>query len=105
MHGKKPFILFGGVDPIVVVEDVVSAIKVGRVGTGLPLFGSHMPPDWIARLVRLRPKVAVWLDPDKVLEARKLAKKIGLLLPETRTVETEMDPKDYSTEQIKEFLA
>ena len=87
-----------------VVEDVVSAIKVGRVATGLPLFGNSLPPEWMARIARLRPEsVRIWLDSNMVQKARKTAIKMNKIYP-CRTIETELDPKCYSTEEIMEYL-
>lgn len=104
-HGDKPFILFGTGDPIVVVEDVVSAIKVSRVCTAIPLFGNSLPPEWMVRICKLRPQhVGIWLDSNMVLQARKIVKKFNLLAPIAGTVETELDPKCYTTEQIKGIL-
>lgn len=104
-HGEKPFVLFGSGDPIVVVEDVVSAIKVARVATSLPLFGSHLSPEWMVRLLKLRPSsICIWLDPDKVQQGRKFSKKINTLAPISRTIETDVDPKCLNTEEIKEKL-
>lgn len=104
-HGDKPFILFGSGDPIIVVEDVVSAIKVGRVCTAIPLFGNSLPPEWMVRIAKLRPQhVGIWLDSNMVGQSRKLVKKFNLLAPISGTIETELDPKCYSTEQIKEIL-
>jgi hypothetical protein len=103
-HGDKPFILYGDGDDIVVVEDVVSAIKVGKVASAIPLFGNSLPPDWMVRICKLRPKrVLIWLDSNMVQQARKLAKKMNLLSP-CKTIETDLDPKCYSTEEIMEIL-
>lgn len=87
-----------------VVEDVVSAIKIGRVATGLPLFGNSLSPGWMALIARLRPeRVYIWLDSDMVQKARKTAMKMNKLVP-CRTIETELDPKCYSTEEIMEYV-
>jgi len=104
-HGNKPFVLFGNGNVLVVVEDVVSAIKVGRIATGLPLFGNSLSPDRMVRIVKLGfSRVLIWLDPDMVEQSRKLARKLNALAPIARSVMSEMDPKDYSTEQIREII-
>jgi hypothetical protein len=104
-HGDKPFILFGTKDPIILVEDVVSAIKVSRCCTAIPLFGNSFPAEWMVRVAKLRPQhVGIWLDSDMVATSRKAVKKFNLLAPIAGTVETELDPKCYTTEQIKEIL-
>lgn len=104
-HGDKPFILFGRGGTICVVEDVVSAIKVGRVAAGLPLFGNSLPPDWMVLLAKLRPsRILIWLDPDMATQSWKLTRKMNSLCGCARSVRSEMDPKDYSTEQIREII-
>lgn len=104
-HGSKPFILFGMVAPLVVVEDVVSAIKISRHATALPLFGAHFPGDWMARIARLKPpKVIVWLDRDKSLECREYATKMRSLVPLCYSLSTHHDPKAQSDEDIKRLL-
>jgi len=104
-HGDKPFILFGAGGTLVVVEDVVSAIKVGRIAAGLPLFGNSLPPDWMVLIVKQGfSNVLIWLDPDMTTQSRKLTRKLNALAPIARSVMSEMDPKDYSTEQIREII-
>lgn len=101
-HGSKPFILFGEGDPIVVVEDVVSAIKVSRVCTALPLFGSHLPGDWMVRIAKMKPsKVVIWLDNDKIFESREYSYKMRQLVPTCFSLSTQKDPKEYDEEDIK----
>lgn len=90
---------------IVLVEDVVSAIKVGRVSTARALLGSYIPLELILSLMGRCDKVYVWLDPDKAAGAVKYSAKIrsitGLIC---KPIFTEKDPKDYSTEEIKRIL-
>ena len=109
-HGDKPYVLIGSGEiggVVVFCEDAISAIKVGRVATAVPLFGNALPPDWMVRTLKLiRPnRVFIWLDSDMDQQSRRLAKKMNLLAPGlVRTIETELDPKAYSTEKIQEFI-
>lgn len=104
-HGSKPFILFGTGDPIVVVEDVVSAIKVSRVATALPLFGSHFPGDWMVRVAKLKPsKIVIWLDKDKTFECREYGAKMRTLVPICYSLTTQQDPKAQDTDDIRRLL-
>jgi hypothetical protein len=104
-HGSKPFVLFGAGEPIVIVEDVVSAIKVSRVATALPLFGSNFPSDWMVRLAKLKPSsVVIWLDMDKAKDSRDYAYKFNALLPVARPVATEQDPKCFEEGEIRRIL-
>ena len=56
---------------IVFVEDIISAIKVGRQFGACPVFGSHIPDTHPIRLNKMGVnKFYVWLDNDKHKEAR-----------------------------------
>lgn len=104
-HGVKPYNLLGKGDTIVVVEDIVSAIKVSRVARSLPLFGAYLSPDFMVRLVKERPKqIVIWLDEDKWDSAMQYAAKINTLAPIARAVKTRYDPKDHTDFGIKEVL-
>jgi hypothetical protein len=106
--GKKTTLtLYGESDKLVVVEDVLSAIKVSRLSPdycAMPLLGSYMSPEW-SRIVSERFKwVRIWLDRDKAKESLKMARNLSALGIDSRSVITELDPKEYSKEQIKGFL-
>jgi hypothetical protein len=59
----------------------------------------------MVELVKMRPShIYVWLDADKMMESREFSRKLNTLAPIASSVFSELDPKDYSTEQIKEFL-
>lgn len=90
--------------PIVVVEDIISAIKVARHARAMPLFGSQMN---LTRCLRIRwfcKKIYLWLDADKYAESIGYAKRLENLGLETRVIYTEKDPKEYGDEEIKAFL-
>lgn len=91
--------------PIVLVEDIVSAIKVSRHGLAMPLFGSHLN---MARLVRLKKyftdTIVIWLDADKYPESIAAAKRAELLGLKTHVVYTDLDPKDLSDEVIERTI-
>lgn len=95
--------------PLVIVEDVVSAIKVSKAGyKALPLCGSGINVKALKRAVDesgAQEATRIWLDPDKRLESLKMASRLnqwegyGVTL-----VFSGRDPKDYSEEAIKELL-
>ena len=90
---------------IVLVEDVISAHKVGQVTRSIPLFGTTIGDSTIKKLQQLKSPVALWLDADQYTH---LPKKIGrlqsLLGVSVRHISTKLDPKGYSTEEIKRIL-
>lgn len=91
--GSKPFLILGQGMPVVVVEDLISAIVVSRVTSAMPLFGSHLSNETMARLSKVATEVVIWLDPDKKAESLYFRNKLSSLVT-TRCVFTTHDPKD-----------
>jgi DNA primase len=90
----------GRQDTVVIVEDIVSAIKVGRLTRAMPLFGSHLSPKKIIWLNSVTKHVIIWLDRDKWKEAMMFAKSCELVGLETKVLYTARDPKDHSDAEI-----
>jgi hypothetical protein len=90
---------------VVVVEDAVSAARIARQSDAMPCLGSSLPVKKIAALKGLNyEQVLVWLDSDKLKEAREIetmCKWIGL---SARTIYTELDPKCYSDKDIAKIM-
>lgn len=99
---------------LVVVEDTVSAARVAAAsGRGLegplydamPCLGSYLPARKITALKVLNYETIIcWLDGDKLKESREIAtmaKWIGL---SSRVIHTKLDPKEFSDNEIKEYL-
>lgn len=90
--------------PIVIVEDIVSAIKVGRHARGLCIFGSHVRTSTILRVRWLTKLLIFWLDADKYLESIKQAKRAQIVNLPTHVIHTEKDPKEYSDDEILNLI-
>lgn len=90
---------------VVLVEDLISAHKVGQVATCLPLFGTALYPKAIRALRALKRPVVLWLDEDQyeVLPPKINRLQTFLNVP-VWFVKTEKDPKAYSLDEIKEIL-
>jgi ribosomal protein S27AE len=88
-------------DRIVVVEDIISAIKVGRSCPCMPLFGSQIGLERLIRLSKLTDRITLWLDYDKRSYAVSESSKS---LVDCDVIITDLDPKEYLDEQIKEIL-
>lgn len=95
---------------MVVVEDVFSCIRVGRVCPTVSLLGSSLNLVKADRIVqatgRNNPRVAIWLDPDA---AGKKGRVQGLQLleragAECTIIRSDKDPKDYSYRRMVEIL-
>ena len=78
---------------LVIVEDSISSIKVGRVTCAIPLFGSSVSKEKLVRMVAPFEEIVVWLDSDKLNAARQIADRAKLLGKKTRVIYTELDPK------------
>jgi hypothetical protein len=91
-------------DVYVLVEDFVSAIKVGRHFNCIPLLGCVAPIRLVLSLVPSRPILRLWLDPDKNLSSVNQVQHMLQFLPNCASILTEHDPKDYSDAQIKRII-
>jgi hypothetical protein len=103
--GNKPCVKYGdNPDTLVIVEDVISAIKLGRIATSFPMLGANIPLDWYKQ-ARGYQNVILWGDNDKavqnVKQSRKLSEYLGIPV---RNVITENDPKCYNTEYLYNII-
>jgi hypothetical protein len=89
---------------IVVVEDFVSAIKIGRYMPSLCLFGSSLLDHYKNYLRQAADKVIFWLDFDKAEKSPHLARTMELNGVRSACVITALDPKQYSDDEIAEYL-
>lgn len=93
-------------DTIVLVEDVLSAIRCSEVCDALALLGVAIKPTAITKLLTSGYKRAIiFLDgdnPQVKMAARAIAKRLFFL--EVQIIETGRDPKHYSLEELKELL-
>lgn len=90
-------------DEVILTEDLLSAIKVGRQQAAMPIWGSYISIDQFKRLFLGFDRVGIWLDSDKFKEVIKYAS-IGSQIGLTRLLYTELDPKCLSDDQIKQIL-
>ena len=88
---------------VCVTEDLLSAIKVGRIVQAMPLWGSSIPLKTIRRLSERFKYLGVWLDSDKKLEAVKTAVRASQYMP-TFVISTPEDPKAYNMDAIEEII-
>lgn len=90
---------------IILVEDIVSAIKVGRQYASMPLFGSILNLSKLITLAKLFPitEIILWLDNDKYKEAHTFCRQIISIGINSRVIHSIKDPKEYNDEQIKKL--
>lgn len=89
---------------IIVVEDLISAIKVARVATVMPLFGSNISNERLVELARRFENLVIWLDFDKAAYTTKVKQTARLLFEKVSTILTKRDPKEHSESDIKSLL-
>jgi hypothetical protein len=88
-----------------IVEDILSAIKVGRVYKSKALLGSYFPKDFYSTIPLDIEAIYIWLDDDKYLTALAEAKRLKLLTNKfIRVIKTQQDPKCYDAQYIKELI-
>lgn len=91
-------------DTLVIVEDILSAIKVGRYYNSLALLGSYFPLDILKEFSDYK-KVFIYLDSDKWKESIKAAKRFNQLTGKQFIVKYhEKDPKALSDKELITFL-
>jgi hypothetical protein len=85
---------------VVLVEDIVSAIKVSRYKNTLCLFGSNPPDDVLARIKTFYDKAFVWLDADAQDKAMKACRTLEKMGVESLPLFTVKDPKENTYAEI-----
>lgn len=91
---------------LVLTEDACSAIKVSRQCPAMPVLGVSLSKSKLLRIHRLGyTSLVVWLDRDKWKEAREIADMAKWLGLSATSVLTDLDPKEYSDEEIERFLS
>jgi len=88
----------------VLVEDIVSAIKVSRICGAIPIFGSSVSAKQILRLKTVVEEVWYWLDPDMRAKSVKMAKLSNLLGLPAHVIFSDRDPKEHSHDDIANIL-
>lgn len=90
---------------VVLVEDILSAIRVGRQVDCIALLGSYIP-DTISKEIKDYAQVLIWLDPDKLKESVKYTSKLAVLSgTQIKSVMSKCDPKEYSDYKIYEYIS
>lgn len=101
--GEKVLHFIGEGFPTVLVEDILSAIKVGRYAKCSPVWGSALKKDLRIQLKNEK-HVVFWLDSDMYKEAIKQASILRSLGIPSSVIYTEQDPKELTSSQIQKQL-
>ena len=104
IRGEKHYPVFHqGEGRIVLTEDVVSAIKVSRVVTAMPLLGCITNQEHID-IAKQYGSIILWLDPNKRKEAIQQVLRWRQQGVDITPIFSEVDPKELTTKLIQEKL-
>ena len=107
-NGNKPLTIYGEGDTLLVVEDVLSAIKIARLRQegycATPLLGSSMSKQAEQQLVKRYKNISVWLDRDKAKNAVRIRNRLRSLGVISKAIITPLDPKEYNRTEILKWL-
>lgn len=94
-----------GVSEVVIVEDILSAVRVGKFKTSCSLLGTKITTSQ-ANFLGKFDRVIVWLDADRAGQsgATKISRTLGLAT-EVKRVRSAVDPKALTDQQIQECLS
>ena len=104
--GAKPYTVYGSSDKVVLVEDIISALRIAKTKqfSAIPLLGSTLAYDWEEPLTKTFKTVFVWLDRDKAINALRIKRKLQQRGVDSQVIVTDNDPKEYSKGEILEWL-
>ena len=102
--GPAWFQRHGNLSPIVVVEDVISALKVSRHFTAVALLGTHLSTESLLSISSTRAEIILALDKDATNKAFGYQKKYGLYAP-IKVAVLERDLKVCDDEEILERIS
>ncbi len=98
------FYIKGKGEPLVLTEDLISAIKVGRQYSASPLWCSNANRKQLLTYSRYYESIAIWLDSNMREQSLKLQQRAELFFREVRVVFSDLDPKCYSDGEIRAFI-
>lgn len=92
-------------DGIVIVEDLISAHKVGQINTAIPIFGTALHPCHYYYLRQASKPVILWLDKDQELNVKKTALRLESIIDKpVKIVVTDKDPKLLTLKEIHDCV-
>lgn len=117
---KQPFVASAGeCKTVVIVEDFISAIRVGETVDGYCMFGTAVPYLSLVELIKRYDEIIIWADGDK--PGQKAASKLTSILTKlvytevrqrafshtvkiVRNILTDKDPKCYTNTEITQII-
>lgn len=90
--------------PIVLVEDILSSVKVARHSRCVALLGTHLTDKMVTELQQQTDHIILALDPDAVTKAFYIKKKYSLFFKTFEVKVLSQDPKDLPDTELQEIL-
>ena len=90
---------------IILVEDLISAHKVGQVSECIPLFGTQVSPALLYYL-RQKDNIILWLDNDQLDTMPKKCSNLEVLTGcKVSYINSIKDPKEYNAKEISQYIS
>lgn len=89
---------------VVIVEDIVSAIRVSYTADAYAMLSTHVPEALILELDEQYNTIYLWLDPDKLRKCAKLMRRYRSLGIDIKLIRSDKDPKFYNNENIRRYI-
>jgi hypothetical protein len=89
---------------VILVEDMISAVKVSRQFRVMPILGSFLTRERANRLRLFFDRLIFWLDYDKAVSAFHQATRMKQEGWRTSVIVTAKDPKEYTDEEIASIV-
>jgi hypothetical protein len=90
--------------PLIVVEDVVSGLKVSKLSPAASLMGTGLTFDKVVELGGISDNIVVALDLDATEKARALVSRYSFILPQVKLLCLRRDMKYWSYGDIEEIV-
>jgi Zn ribbon nucleic-acid-binding protein len=90
---------------IVVCEDFLSAVKIGRHFCAMPLWGSQISLERMIKLGDRFKNLIIWLDRDKAKYAVKQKITASIFFDRVEVIITENDPKEHTNGEIANLVS
>lgn len=89
-----------------ITEDILSTIRVGRLNDCVSTLGTILSDKTAARLLEDYDEFFIWYDGDEagLRGARKGKRALQMQGGKVHLIKTELDPKEYNNDEIKEIL-
>jgi hypothetical protein len=90
---------------LVLVEDIVSAIRVGNIVPCAPIFGSTIADSLLMKIKKYPiTELVIWLDEDKWKQSLVYAQRARELGINVKCISTTIDPKGHTNQQLRKIL-